>query len=331
MKNSNPQDGPRVSVLIPTKNRARLLVRGLDALRGQSDGDYEVIVSDNASTDDTAEVCRQYADCFPSFRYIYQEVEIPAISNWRACLDAARGQYSFILCDDDVLIDPAFISSGVDALSESGCSLLIPECMLSNGERTVPVRIPLPQVVAGKEFFLRYWIKPYGAPIISCLFRTELARECDAFADPGILYADIELWLKLMLLSDVYVYRRPAFIYSFHGGNIVTGMTIASHSENIRFLDRVGTWGLHRELDSHVINKWKSRMVQHYLRRIVIPDCIGGRGNLFSFARMCLRNQTWGNATVSMLYYVGKKIRTFSLGAKTVFELDSPKIDDREA
>ena len=60
-------ENPRVSVIIPTHNRARTLRRAIDSVLGQSPADLEVIVVDDASTDSTPDLVREISD--PRLRY----------------------------------------------------------------------------------------------------------------------------------------------------------------------------------------------------------------------------------------------------------------------
>ncbi|HKN52024.1 MAG TPA: glycosyltransferase, partial [Amycolatopsis sp.] len=60
---------PRLSLGLPVYNGEEYLAESLDALLGQTYEDFELIISDNASTDGTDEICRQYADKDSRIRY----------------------------------------------------------------------------------------------------------------------------------------------------------------------------------------------------------------------------------------------------------------------
>ena len=63
-------NSPKVSVVIPTYNRAHLIGETLESVLVQTFGDYEIVVVDDGSTDDTRSVVVRVA---PQARYIYQE------------------------------------------------------------------------------------------------------------------------------------------------------------------------------------------------------------------------------------------------------------------
>lgn len=94
-------DIPRVSIGVPVYNGATLLAGALDSILGQDFTDFEVIVSDNASTDATADIARAYADADPRVRYIRQPVNLGALRNFAFVLDQAIGEYFLWAAVDD--------------------------------------------------------------------------------------------------------------------------------------------------------------------------------------------------------------------------------------
>lgn len=93
-------DGPLVSVVIPTYNRARLLRRALDSVFAQSYPHYEVLVVDDASTDDTAEMIAGYED--PRLRYLVQPENggVGAARN-RGMRESSGSLIAFLDSDDE--------------------------------------------------------------------------------------------------------------------------------------------------------------------------------------------------------------------------------------
>jgi len=82
---------PRLSIGLPVYNGERYLAEALDALLDQTFGDFELIVSDNASTDGTAAICRRYAARDRRIRYVRQTRNIGATGNHNATTEMARG------------------------------------------------------------------------------------------------------------------------------------------------------------------------------------------------------------------------------------------------
>jgi|GEM_PF-1595265 len=93
-----------LSICIPTYNRAKLLVQTLDCLLAQTSckPEIECVISDNASTDDTAEVVAGFAARYNNVRYFRNETNIGADRNAMHCLQLAGGEYVWFCSDDDI-------------------------------------------------------------------------------------------------------------------------------------------------------------------------------------------------------------------------------------
>jgi glycosyltransferase involved in cell wall biosynthesis len=78
---------PRLSIGLPVYNGEKYLAESLDALLGQSYGDFDLIISDNASTDSTEEICRDYLARDPRISYYRQPVNIGATPNHNYCFE----------------------------------------------------------------------------------------------------------------------------------------------------------------------------------------------------------------------------------------------------
>ncbi len=99
-----------LTVAIPTYNRATYLERCLERLFSQAagyGGQVEVIVSDNCSTDGTAEVVRRYREEGHDFRYVRNDENIGVDRNFAQCFTLARGKYVLLFGDDDLFLDGA--------------------------------------------------------------------------------------------------------------------------------------------------------------------------------------------------------------------------------
>jgi glycosyltransferase involved in cell wall biosynthesis len=96
---------PFLSILLPSRNRLELLKLALRSIVTEGKTHIEVIVSDNASTEDYAGYIEGLR--FP-VRYLRQEQPLSATENWNRALDAAAGRYVLMLGDDDALA-PGFV------------------------------------------------------------------------------------------------------------------------------------------------------------------------------------------------------------------------------
>lgn len=97
--------GPLVTVGVPVRNGAETLARTLDSIVRQTYTNLEIIISDNQSSDGTEAICRQYAARDSRIRYIRQRAPLGVIDNFRAPVDASRGEFFLWAAHDDVRDD----------------------------------------------------------------------------------------------------------------------------------------------------------------------------------------------------------------------------------
>ena len=90
-----------VSIGMPVYNGEKYIREALDSLLGQSFTGFELIISDNASTDGTEAICQQYAAKDSRIRYVRQPVNLGALDNFTFVLDEARGGYFMWAAADD--------------------------------------------------------------------------------------------------------------------------------------------------------------------------------------------------------------------------------------
>lgn len=99
---------PVVSVVIPTYQRAEAVARALDSIDEPDLADrLQVIVVDNASTDDTAEVVAARADRFASLDYRRWDENVGPVENWRRGIGLARAPWLKIIWSDDAVVPGA--------------------------------------------------------------------------------------------------------------------------------------------------------------------------------------------------------------------------------
>ena len=106
---------PKLSIGLPVFNAERYLVQALDSILAQTFSDFEVIVSDNASTDRTQSICEAYQRKDPRIRYVRNESNIGAAANFNQTVHMARGEYFRWAADDDV-IEPTYLERCIELL-----------------------------------------------------------------------------------------------------------------------------------------------------------------------------------------------------------------------
>ena len=106
---------PRLTLGLPVYNGERFLAASLDSLLAQTFRDFELIISDNASTDRTGEIARQYAVMDPRVRYIHHSANRGSSFNHNFVIEQARGEFFKWVSDDDTYA-PDLLERCMDAL-----------------------------------------------------------------------------------------------------------------------------------------------------------------------------------------------------------------------
>lgn len=109
---------PRVSIGLPVYNGENYMAAAIEGVLGQTFSDLELIIADDASTDRTADICRDFAARDPRVRYHRNERNRGAAPNYNHLVALSRGEYFKWIAHDDV-ITPDYLAKAVEALDRS--------------------------------------------------------------------------------------------------------------------------------------------------------------------------------------------------------------------
>ena len=119
--------GPRVSIGLPVYNAERYLAETLDSVLAQTYRDFVLYIADNASTDGTEAICRDYASRDSRIHYIRNPVNIGAAANYTRCFTPATSEY-FRWQNADDTIEPQLIEACIQVLDSQ------PDAVLAYGK-----------------------------------------------------------------------------------------------------------------------------------------------------------------------------------------------------
>ena len=114
---------PKVSIGLPVYNGEKFLAEAIESILGQTFSDFELIISDNASTDRTEEIARSYAASDRRIRFVRQEGNRGASKNFGLVFELASGEYFKWAAYDDVLM-PDFLTECVALLDDDPSAVL---------------------------------------------------------------------------------------------------------------------------------------------------------------------------------------------------------------
>jgi glycosyltransferase involved in cell wall biosynthesis len=214
---------PLVSVLIPTYEYARFLPEAIESVLQQDFEDFELIIADDASTDDTAEVCKVYAQRDSRICFVRHEKNLGMVENWNWCLRKARGKYIKFLLADDRLNHPLALRRMVGILEKHPEVSLITSCRLIINEQSAPVCLKnglgRKEKIFSKERILRRCFSLEGHSNLigepsAALFRRDQALR--GFHGDYRQLVDFEMWLHLLQYGDLYYIGEPLCCFRRH-------------------------------------------------------------------------------------------------------------------
>jgi glycosyltransferase involved in cell wall biosynthesis len=192
---------PAVSVCIPTYNNAHFISDALDSVLAQTFTNFECIVLDNCSTDNTREVVAKYLERDKRIKYSVNETNIGSGGNFNRCLQHATGQYVKFLCADD-LLQPACIEQLVSIMEENP-SVVLAACARQFTDRHLVPTFSLayskqPEVLAGTEVIKKCFIEGQnfiGEPT-AVLFRSKDAERGFNLSYRQLI--DMDMWFHIL-------------------------------------------------------------------------------------------------------------------------------------
>ena len=230
---ARPGGGARVSIGVPVFNGAGYLEDCLDSLLAQTYRDVEILISDNASTDGTPDICRAYCERDERVRYYRQPRNRGVAANYRFLVDNASGEFFKWAAYDDVCA-PQFVEHCVAALDRAPSDVLaFPHTTFIDGAGEPLRRVdggvrwrnhPKPigrlnDLLADHTRSFAKW--QFGVIRRDALVRTGLIRNYDA--------SDLVLMAELALLGGFARVSEPLFRLRIH--EATSGVANASPAE----------------------------------------------------------------------------------------------------
>lgn len=232
---------PKVTIAIPTYNRAGFLTQAIESALFQTYPNIEVLVADNASGDDTSGVVKQFNDS--RIRYFRHDVNYGLVYNWNFCLQEARGEFFLMLSDDDVLERDA-IEWYVSQFDNPGVVLAYSNITYINENSQIVKldRFNSPGIESGHHFVInRLKVKRMSMPSAT-LHRTDAARALGGYPPVGAA-TDLAMCLAIAKGGTVSFNTRPLVKYRIHHNNLSGAIktVISSHEEFIRWSGTQGS------------------------------------------------------------------------------------------
>lgn len=209
-----------ISICIPNYNHGRVVKKTIISALAQQSDNIEVIVSDNASTDDSHAVYQSFHGAH-NLRIIHQPYTLPMTAHWNIFSSQAKGDWVLMLSSDDILLPDFYVkiapilSSDVDAIFFEYDYLYD-----RDGERVSKVPFYNHDAVIDAAQQFRIFLKGNNFPLSVCLVRRELMDRIGWFNQTFNFCSDWHAWLDITSQARKVAYiKSPLLLYRIHAQN----------------------------------------------------------------------------------------------------------------
>ena len=211
----------RITVVIPTFNRARFLPGAIESVLAQTYGDFRLLVADNASTDGTAEIVARYDD--PRIDYVRRPQNLGITANHNLALRDVTSEYCLIVPDDDVLF-PQTLERTVAALDANPRAGMVHARFSVLGEEGAVLKevndwtygLDADTVEPGETFVRESMLWSCRVCASTALMRMAALPE-PPFDQDDFPAIDFGMWLRMALDWEMAFLAEPLAGYRIHG------------------------------------------------------------------------------------------------------------------
>ena len=229
---------PKVSVIVPAYNVAPYLAETLDSVLAQTRSDYEIIVVNDGSTDETAQVAESYRERFAGkLVYVWQENRGLAAAR-NTAIRTARGQYIALLDGDDVWM-PTYLEILLGMLeADPSLDVVFPNALFwgspkHTGRDFQAVFPPNPpftvEKILGRESSV------FG---LATLHR-DLVMAVDGYDETLRSSEDFDLWLRLLKRGCRFGYTTETLVQYRYRANSLSNTGITHYQNKIKVLAKL--------------------------------------------------------------------------------------------
>jgi glycosyltransferase involved in cell wall biosynthesis len=208
---------PRISLTLPVFNGERYLAQAIRSILDQSYRAFELIISDNASTDATEAICRSFETQDRRIRYVRQPRNIGASPNFNICYALASGEYFKWAAHDDYL-EPEYLAECVEALDANPDAVLCQSLvrLIDDQDRLIEIHRPIEPASASPRPSERFAARIRNPRCLDIwgLIRTKALR--DSVLIGSYIGMDRALLLELALRGRFVLIDKPLFTNRDH-------------------------------------------------------------------------------------------------------------------
>lgn len=279
----------KVTIMIPTYNQAHYIREAIDSALAQTYPELEIIVGDDASSDETYQVVASIKGS--RLKYIRQPVNLGRIENYRNLLfNHATGDFVVNLDGDDYYTDVDFITEAVKLIgTDQNVVMVAARATTKSLHKESASDIPAVTQATGMQILKNLPDKHFFLKHMATLYARKLAIELDFYRYPTIS-SDWESLYRLSLRGVVRYLDRSIGVWRIHGENETSTTSIQKHLENL------AVWpSIYKEAErfgmSPILAKYISaRCVVFFMQQSLSRVSIAGNWGLTKFVVAVFKN-----------------------------------------
>lgn len=201
----NSSTKPRISVVIPSYNQGAYIEHTILSVLHQDFGDWELIIQDSCSKDQTEEVCRHYAALDPRIRF-YSEKDKGFADAVNRGLERANGTYACIQSSDDYFSSPTVFREVLGLFDQHNTAYVVSglHIFVDQENRQVHCPPPYPDPKPGYVAPLSVFSLQNHFPQSSTFFRMDRARTAGPLRLDVDMVADTDFWIRMAVTRPMH-------------------------------------------------------------------------------------------------------------------------------
>lgn len=290
------RNAPMVSIGLPVYNGDNYLAQAIQSIINQTFRDFELILSDNASTDETAAICLHWAKKDSRIRYIQNEQNLGAIPNFNQLVEMAKGKYFKWAAHDDVLA-PTYLAKCVEILETNPTVVLCctkVQIIDEFNKKQIPYKHEPKKLIANKPSHrFRELIKnDLDCYEIFGVIRKEVLAQTPLFG--AYVAADRILRAELGLYGSFYEVKERLFFSRDHAERSIRAMP--AHHQRAAWFDKT-------KANKRILPHWT--ILMEYFRcvnrsKVTFQQKIACKQAIFSWI---FQNKNWAWLLLDIVLY----------------------------
>lgn len=220
---------PKVSIVLPTYNGSRFIEESIESCLQQTLTDWELVVVDDGSTDDTSAIVQKYVDADSRIRLIQNRQNLKLPKSLNVGFVDAKGEYFTWISDDnlfrpdalqkmsdflDVNADVDFVYSDYSLIDETGA--VIKSCQVSEPYNLIVVNS------VGSSF----------------LYRRQVHETLGGYDEDLFMLEDYDFWLRAACQHKLVTFHEDLYLYRTHGNTLSSQHGSQIHSAHWKYVER---------------------------------------------------------------------------------------------